>query len=252
MNILLTNDDGIDTPGLNELASVLRSDKNISLSIVAPEKNRSGVSHSISIFLSSVTLNKRGDKTWSCSGTPVDCVIAALLGTFSEKPDLVISGINQGANLGSDIIYSGTASAARQASLLGFPALALSLQGKEPYNWDMAVNWVKKNLEEICSYWKKNSFINVNIPNGDDAPIGLVHTWPGIKKYNDKLSEDKTEDGLVCSLLGGGETVIYEAGSDCDAVSGNYASLSTIYNFPVVYKETCSNAPDYASVTIRS
>ncbi|MDR0730727.1 MAG: hypothetical protein LBF63_03595 [Treponema sp.] len=117
MNILLTNDDGCESPGILLLASALRENGHRA-AVLAPDRDRSGVSHSISFLDGPLILKSRGEDTWSCSGLPVDCVVTAMLGAIPYKPDLILSGINRGANLGTDLLYSGTAAAARQGSLL--------------------------------------------------------------------------------------------------------------------------------------
>jgi len=254
VKILLTNDDGIDSEGLQKMAELLRYTGKYKVIIVAPDKNRSGISHAISMLNVPVKLSKLGDDTWSCSGTPADCIIISSMGFLPEKPDLVLSGINKGANLGTDIIYSGTAAGARQAGLSGIPAIALSLCGKEaPYNWDMAASWVVEHLEVLFAFWKNNCFINVNIPNRAEGPEGFIHAWPAIKDYGDTLSvTDAPEGGFFCSLIAGKESVFYEADSDCDVVSRNFVSVSTLYNFPAVLRSFCPGAPDYAAVAARS
>ena len=252
MKLLLTNDDGVNSEGIQKLAALLRSSGKYKVSIIAPEFNRSGVSQAITIFNSQVKLVKINEDTWSCSGTPADCVIAAIRGRFCEKPDLILSGINQGANLGTDLIFSGTAAGARQASLYDIPGIALSLAGRRSFYWDMAVSWIGEHLEELLSYWRKNTFVNVNIPNREEGPLGIIPAWPGLKHYKDSLLEEQTEGGaLICTLKGEGESVILEAGSDSDVVSRDYVSVSTLNNLPVVVREICPRAPDYAAVAAR-
>ncbi|MCL1991324.1 MAG: 5'/3'-nucleotidase SurE, partial [Spirochaetes bacterium] len=119
MRILLTNDDGIKSPGLFLLADALRSGGH-RVFVVAPDTERSGMSHSVTFFANPCKLRPLGEDTWSCSGTPADCVVVALNGGLPQlslaggaPPDLVLSGINRGANLGTDVVYSGTAAAAR-------------------------------------------------------------------------------------------------------------------------------------------
>ena len=238
MNILLTNDDGIDSGGLAKLAEVLRSGGKHRVISIAPDGNRSGISHAVSLLNGPVKLTKIGEDTWSCSGYPSDCVITVLLGALPFKPDVVISGINQGANLATDIIYSGTVAAARQASLAGIPAIALSLAGGGVYCWDMAASWAADHLEELMAFWVKDTFINVNIPNNKNGPDGIIVTRPGVKHYNDRLSVMTAPDGsLWCFLEAGEESVVAEAGSDCDAVSKNLVSVSLVCNFPAVRKD---------------
>ena len=243
MNILLTNDDGIRSEGIQKLAQILRSRENHRVFVIAPDVNRSGVSHALSLFNGPIKLSAIGEDTWSCSGYPVDCVLAALKGALAEKPDLVISGINRGANLGTDIIYSGTASAARQASLSGVPAIALSLAGDGPFYWDMAVSWSADNLEKLLTYWREQTFVNVNIPNAPLYPEGMVTSWPAAKRYRDSLSIVHTQDGnRWCFLNAAEDTAVPETGSDCDIISRKLVSVSSVYNYPAVMREFCPGA----------
>jgi len=129
MNILITNDDGIESEGLKTLARVLSRDHRIM--IVAPDGERSGKSHSISLG-EPVRMRRMGENALACGGTPADCVLFSILGAVPEKPDIVVSGINRGPNLGTDIIYSGTAAAARQAALMGYAAVAVSVTSFSP------------------------------------------------------------------------------------------------------------------------
>jgi 5'-nucleotidase len=235
MNILMTNDDGIDSDGLQKLAKLLRSNGEHRVFVLAPDINRSGISHALALINNPVKVSAMGEDSWSCSGFPADCIVLALKGIIPLRPDIVISGINRGANLGSDIIYSGTASAARQASLFGIPAIAISLVGNEPYHWDMAASWSVEHLEDLLTYWKNETFLNVNIPNEPEFPKGLKTTWPASKSYEDSLITMSTRDGgLWCFLEGGEEIIVSEAGSDCYTVSRNFVSVSTVLNYPAV------------------
>jgi len=234
MNILLTNDDGVDSEGIRKLAELLRSKGKYNVTVLAPDSNRSGVSHAVSILNGPVKLIKLSDDTWSCSGFPADCVIAAILGALPVKPDLVLSGINRGENLGTDIIFSGTAAGARQASLAGIPAIALSLAGSAVFHWDMAASWVVDHLEELIALWKKDSFVNVNIPNNPKGPDGMRMAWPAKKGYQDELTVMDAPDGSRWCFLGGDpKPLIPQADSDCDVVSRNCVSVTSVYNYPV-------------------
>jgi len=253
MNILLTNDDGINSDGILKLAEALRSKGKHKVSVVAPDVNRSGVSHALSIFNNAVKLTCLGKDTWSCTGYPADCIIAGINGMLSERPDLILSGINNGENLGTDIIYSGTAAAARQGGLVGIPSIALSLAGNGPYYWDMAVSWIAGHLEELLSYWRENTYVNVNIPNCPAGPEGVIPSWPAAKTYKDSLSIVAAGDGSrYCFFEAGEDTSFAEPGSDCDVVSRNFVSVSSIYNYPAVVRELCPGVPDYAAVGLRS
>ncbi|MDR0878368.1 MAG: 5'/3'-nucleotidase SurE [Treponema sp.] len=236
MTILMTNDDGINSPGLLPLAHALRKAGH-RVFVLAPEDNRSGVSHCISFLNGPVRLTNNGEDTWSCPGNPVDCVVLALLGGLPEMggvPDLVLSGINQGANIGTDIVYSGTAAAARQGSLIGIPSVALSLIENQEYYWDMAVSFSVKRLEELKALWRPGTFVNVNIPNTPDGPLGLASAFPALRDYQDTLSLYEAHDGRrYCFVKPGEVTTRPEAGSDWDVVSRNMASVSAIYIHPV-------------------
>jgi len=234
MNILLTNDDGVDSEGILKLAAALRAKGKYRVLVLAPDCNRSGISNAVSLLNGPVKVLQLGEDTWSCSGYPADCVIAAKMGVLPVKPDMVLSGINRGENLGSDLIYSGTAAAARQASLGGFPAIALSLAGKETFYWDMAVCWAADHLEELMTFCEADSFVNVNIPNSPGGPAGMLTTWPAIKCYRESLTLMDAPDGSRwCFLEGEPELPEAQANSDCDAVARNFVSVSPVYNYPV-------------------
>jgi 5'-nucleotidase len=239
MNILLTNDDGVQCPGILLLAQGLRRAGHRVI-VVAPDRNRSGVSHSISFLSGPLTLKPRGDDTWACSGLPVDCVVTALLGAIPFTPDIVLSGINQGANLGTDLLYSGTAAAARQGSLFNVVSIALSLVlgGTETESvdchWDQAVEFSVSHLDELAGWWKPDTFINVNIPNTPQGPSGLTSAFPSRRQYHDSLKVMDAPDGdRYCFYQAGEVTVTEENGSDRDAVSRNLAAISSIWVHPV-------------------
>jgi len=234
MKILLTNDDGIDSAGIQRLAEILRS-RGHKVYVIAPDINRSGISHAVSLLANPVKLSEHGEDSWACSGYPADCVIAGIMGALNDKPDAVLSGINKGANLGTDLIYSGTAAAARQASLAGIPAVALSLAGDDCYYWNMAALWSADHLEELLAYWENDTFLNVNIPNNPHGPGGIAETIPAKKNYNDSLSVMTAPDGnRWCFLAAGQETVTHETNNDWNTVARNFVSISRVYSYACV------------------
>jgi 5'-nucleotidase len=254
MDLLLTNDDGFDSPGIQTLAEALRSRGGYRVFVLAPDKNRSGVSHCLDLLSGPVSVKSEGPGLWSCSGYPGDCVLSAVLSGTPCKPEAVISGINKGANLGTDLVYSGTAAAARQAALMGVPAVAFSLAGDGDFQWNMAAEYAAGHLEEFLSLWKEDVFINVNIPNSAGGPGGMVHTWPALKDYHDQVTWMKTSKGIHassgmewCFLVPGTESVEDEKGSDYDAVSRNLVSVSSVFIHPVVAGDLCPGAPGHAS-----
>jgi 5'-nucleotidase len=154
-------------------------------------------------------------------------------------PDLILSGINRGANLGTDMLYSGTAAAARQGSLFGVASIALSLvepcpTDDGPYYWDQAVRFSVSHLDELASQWKPDTFINVNMPNNPQGPSGLAQAFPSQRQYHDSLKAMDAPDGnRYCFYYPGEVTVTPQSCSDRDVVSQNLAAVSSIWVHPV-------------------
>jgi len=251
MKILLTNDDGISSPGIRLLAASLRSAGH-RVFLVAPDKNRSGCSHSILFLNGPLKLSAIEQDTWSCSGTPVDCVITALLGGVPEisistegttldmerAPDLILSGINAGANLGTDIIYSGTASAARQGSFFGIPSVALSLVESDiSWQWENVISYITEKLISIMGYWKAETFVNVNFPNIEKKPAALVPAFPSLRYYNDRIVTFTSPEGArFCFANPGKVENIPDEGSDWAEVLKGNAAFSVILSQPSAIK----------------
>jgi 5'-nucleotidase len=249
MRILLTNDDGIASPGITLLAKALR-EAGHRVFVVAPDANRSGSSHSILFLSGPCKLVEIEKDSFSCTGTPVDCVILALLGGIPEinistessefnmdnAPDLVLSGINAGANLGTDIIYSGTASAARQGSFFGIPSVALSLvENDESWKWGPVISYITENLSTIADYWKAGTFVNVNFPNIGRKPSAIVNVFHSIRHYNDRIDRYTSPEGYVyCFPKPGKIENKPEGGSDWAEVLNNNAALTVVVSQPVV------------------
>lgn len=248
MKILLTNDDGISSPGITLLADSLRAAGH-RVFVVAPDINRSGCSHSILFLNSPLKLSEIDKDTWVCTGTPVDCIITALLGGIPElcvstegtdlnmekAPDIILSGINAGANLGTDIVYSGTAGAARQGSFLGIPSVALSLVESEiPWQWETIIPYVTEKLISIMGYWKAGAFVNVNFPNTGNKPFALVPTFPSLRYYCDRIVAYISPEGQrYCFVKSGKVENIPEEGSDWAEVLKGNAAFSLVLSQPV-------------------
>jgi len=236
MRLLLTNDDGIGSPGLLPLADALRKAGH-GVFVLAPSKDKSGVSHSITFLNKPIKIVSVGEDAWSCEGTPVDCVIIALMGGLPEcmPLDAIVSGINRGANLGTDLVYSGTAAAARQGALCGIPSLAFSLLEGDEWYWDTAVAFAAERFTEILSFWKPGCFVNINIPGRKEKPCGLVHAFPSLRYYNDSIETYYAPDGQrYCFARAGKISAKPEKGSDWEAVAGNNASISDILIHPAL------------------
>ncbi|MDR2783242.1 MAG: 5'/3'-nucleotidase SurE, partial [Treponema sp.] len=199
MNILATNDDGIQCEGILRLIEMFRGQGHHVLAVV-PDRNRSGASHSIT-FGASLSLARIDDNTYTYGGSPVDCVLVALTpGGLSYRPDMIISGINAGPNLGTDILYSGTAAAARQGSLYDIPSIAFSVYGAAPYCFEEAARWSAVHLEELSGLWRLDTFINVNYPNTSRLSDYVV-TYPLPRIYEDIIYMEENADGSkICCM----------------------------------------------------
>ncbi|MEO1574629.1 MAG: 5'/3'-nucleotidase SurE, partial [Pseudomonadota bacterium] len=135
MKILASNDDGVHARGLRTLVEHIRELGHVT--VVAPDRNRSGASNSLTLDVP-LRVRRMGEDRYAVNGTPTDCVHLAVTGLIDDLPDMVISGINHGANLGDDVLYSGTVAAAMEGRSLGLPALAISMTGERPYEFETA------------------------------------------------------------------------------------------------------------------
>jgi len=234
MNILVTNDDGFACPGVWALAAALRGGGH-NVFAVTPDGDRSGTSHAISLR-ECLEIRKLEEGFWVCRGTPVDCVTLALAGGTPFRADAVVSGINAGANMGTDIIYSGTAAAARQAALGGLPGIAFSLVAEEGFFWEEAARWAAANLETLSGLWYDEVFVNVNMPNLAVLRPDFELTYPVRRRYTQKVREEGgAEEGGWKRLRYSEFTVRTEdsAGSDYDAVGRGAVSVSRVLLAPV-------------------
>ncbi|MEJ5187628.1 5'/3'-nucleotidase SurE [Treponema sp. J25] len=235
MNILLTNDDGISCQGIWALKSALEAGTSHKIYVIVPEDNRSGISHGITMR-GPIRVRYREERVWTCSGTPADCVIVGLLGEhLPVRPDLILSGINEGPNLGTDIIYSGTAAAARQGALHGIPSFALSMGTYDSFfYYDVAARYIAENLEKFLPLWGKDTFININFPNTASLQADFRITYPSRRSYKDTLVRFVGPDGHHYCFIDGGEVSTHpEEGSDADAVERGYVSISRVYIHPL-------------------
>ena len=163
MRILLSNDDGYFAPGLAALAKALASMADIT--VVAPERDRSGASNSLTL-VNPLRVQQAANGFYFVDGTPTDCVHLAITGLLKHEPDIVISGINHGANLGDDVIYSGTVAAAMEGRFLGLPAIAVSLTGRKGQYFETASRVVLDLLEKLEHHsLPTDTILNVNVPD---------------------------------------------------------------------------------------
>jgi 5'/3'-nucleotidase len=236
MTILLTNDDGIDSPGLAVLQEKLKVRHNVW--IMAPDGDRSGKSQSITLK-DAIRTATVSDRSFSCSGTPADCVAIAMLGAIPEKIDLVISGINLGPNLGTDIIYSGTAAAARQASLNNCPSIAVSLaKHRPPFDFEQSATFIADNVEILTDLWNNDHFVNINFPEQLRKNYTVEITHPSRRMYEDKLIKFISPNKDTYYFLSGTGVASSDLkGEDSSAILEGNISISPIYLHPVNHRE---------------
>lgn len=169
MKILLCNDDGYRAPGLTVLATALR--ELATVLVVAPEQNKSGASNSLTLDRP-LRLNQIDAELYCVDGTPADCIHVAVTELLDQPPDLVVSGINAGENLGDDVIYSGTVAAAMEGAFLGCPAIAVSLLGPDCAHYVSAANAVTELVRKILGETRREPWLlNVNVP---DLPVAAL------------------------------------------------------------------------------
>jgi 5'-nucleotidase len=172
MRILLSNDDGYFSPGIECLARTLSTEAEVT--VVAPERDRSGVSNSLTLDRP-LSLRRVANGFYYVNGTPTDCVHLAVTGMFDTLPDMVVSGINLGPNMGDDTLYSGTVAAATEGYLLGIPSIAVSLCRKTEEHFETAARIALEIVRLICQQkLSEPLLLNVNVP---DAPYDQLQGW---------------------------------------------------------------------------
>ncbi len=226
MKILLTNDDGYSARGITLLFDTL-TELGFDTYLVAPETEKSGASHSITLHRDLVA-KKVKDKVYSISGTPADCVIYAIH-EVADDFDLVVSGINAGQNMGEDIFYSGTVAAATEACFLGYPALAFSMCAYKDQMYETGVEIVVKIISlKLHEQLKKNELLNINVPNIPYEEIkGFRVTKIGERRYKNFIHfSEKSEDLSVYRVGGDIPECVHDEESDYFAIANNYVSIT--------------------------
>ena len=244
MNLLLTNDDGYNERGLMILASELRKEHNVF--ILAPEANRSAVSHCITMT-KPLTLKKMADNEYTCSGFPADCAIIGLKSNLFPKIDALISGINYGANIGTDVIYSGTCAAARQAVIYGVPGIALSVEfrdsvsgimpKKADYKFDAMAKFARENLSELMKMAATTYpylFVNCNGLSIDSYKGMKEAKEISVRHYGDYIKLDGPEYNIRSIFYPGQTKTLGSEESDYAITNDGYVSVSRIYAEPVI------------------
>ena len=236
MKILVSNDDGYTAEGIRALADAMTELGDIT--VVAPDRNRSGASNSLTLE-NPLRLNKMDDGVYRVDGTPTDCVHLAITGLLEDEPDMVVSGINAGANLGDDVLYSGTVAAAMEGRFLGRPAIAISLNGHTATHFETAA-WVAKKLVRHLQTTSlpADTILNVNVP---DLPIeeitGFETTRLGHRHKADPVIKELDPRGREMYWVGpSGEEQDAGPGTDFDAIRRGAVSVTPLQIDLTAYK----------------
>ncbi|MBI1922403.1 MAG: 5'/3'-nucleotidase SurE [Geobacter sp.] len=230
MRILVTNDDGIHAPGITALAEALRALGEVA--VVAPDRERSAVGHALTLH-HPLRVREIGPDIYSVDGTPTDCVNMGIHSLLAERPDIVVSGINRGANMGDDVTYSGTVSAAMEATLMGIPAFAVSLATlEEEGNYESAAHWAVKIASEI--YKRRlppDTFLNINVPNLPlESILPPLVTSQGRRNYEGIIVDKIDPRGRKYYWIGSGEMQFLDvAGTDYHAVKHGHVSVTPLH-----------------------
>ncbi len=232
MKILISNDDGIEAPGIRVLAERMQSLGQVT--IVAPDQNRSGASNSLTLDMP-IRIKELGQRVFRVAGTPTDCVHVALTGLLDADPDIVVSGINDGANLGDDVIYSGTVAAAMEGRFLGFPAVAVSLAFEESpkqLHFETAGEAALRLVSQLQQDpLPADTILNVNVPNCPWSDIrGFEVTRLGHRHRAEPVVKTTDPRGREMYWIGpAGAEQDAGPGTDFDAVRRKYISVTPIH-----------------------
>jgi 5'-nucleotidase len=228
VHILVSNDDGYRAPGIAVLAEALSAEHVIS--IVAPERNCSGASNSLTLERG-LRASKVAENSYFVDGTPTDTVHLAVTGLLDKTPDMVVSGINAGANMGDDVLYSGTVAAAMEGRHLGLPAIAVSMDSYTPDHYETAAKAVVKLLADLNeASFAANTILNINVP---DIPWSQIKGFKATRLGNRHKSEgvivqEDPRGDLMYWVGPPGEAQDAGEGTDFHAVSQQYVSITPL------------------------
>jgi 5'/3'-nucleotidase len=228
MEILISNDDGYQSTGIRVLAAALG--KIATVTVVAPDRDRSGASNSLTLD-APVRATRAENGFIHVDGTPTDCVHLAITGLLDKEPDMVVAGINGGANLGDDVLYSGTVAAAMEGRFLGLPAIAVSLASHSPVHYETAAHVAVELVERVLSHsLPADTILNVNVP---DVPLdrlaGMQVTRLGHRHKSEPVVPMLDPRGRTVYWVGpAGPEQDAGPGTDFHAVRSGYVSLTPI------------------------
>jgi 5'-nucleotidase len=230
MFILCTNDDGYQAAGIGVLASAARSLGEVH--VVAPDREQSATSHALTMHFPLRAREVR-EGLHHVDGTPTDCVALAVGALLGRRPDLVLSGVNHGPNMGEDVLYSGTVAGAMEATILGIPAVAVSYAGRDPEQLEGYGPLLQRLLPQLArrDAWPAETLLNVNLPPIDPAEVkGVRVTRLARRVYVDSLTRARDPNGREYFWIGGGE-VEWSApeGTDFHAINNGFVSVTPLH-----------------------
>jgi 5'-nucleotidase len=231
LKILVSNDDGIQSPGLLSLASALEPVAEVW--VVAPDREQSACSHSLTMNrpLRGKRMRNLGARFFAVNGTPTDCILLGTNKIMPERPHLIVSGINLGENLGEDITYSGTVSAAIEGTILGIPSFAISLMARNHCDFTDAASFAARLARNILRYGlPRNTFLNVNVPAQGKQPRSYKITRMGKRIYGESVQGKIGPRGRKYYIIGGNDPGYADTeDSDFKAVAQNFISITPLH-----------------------
>lgn len=236
MKILISNDDGFDSPGIQLLAKAVEDLGEVY--VVAPHRERSTAGHSLTLH-KPLRIHELGERRFSTSGTPADCIYLGIHHILKEKPGLILSGINRGANLGTDVFYSGTVAAAREGALMDVKSYAFSMVSAKPsslgesesFRFEMAARMARKVILDTWeTRFPPHTLLNVNIPNiPEEAIQGIEVARQGFRHYQAEVTEGMDPRGKKYFWVGGPYRGFEKSNtSDCHAVEEGKVSVTPL------------------------
>lgn len=234
MKVLITNDDGIFAEGIYKLAKALSVKHKVF--VVAPDRQRSATGHAITMHhplrSNKIKFFDTDISAWSIDGTPADCIKLAIEAILKEKPDFVISGINDGPNLGTDVLYSGTVSAAIEGAIHGIQSMAISMADTQNINYNIGAEFANNMVNKLIdNKLPKDTLLNINIPTCKKEELqGVKITTLGVRRYKNSFVERVDPRGQAYYWLGG--EIIEEnqsENSDVNSVKDKYISVTPIH-----------------------